>query len=84
MAKKTEGLNLMALLSIVFSIVFAPAGLILGIIALKQIRETGEEGRVLAVIGIIISSFKIAFWMFIILLWVFIIATIGAFAGMAG
>ncbi|MQA77033.1 MAG: DUF4190 domain-containing protein [Streptosporangiales bacterium] len=48
--------NMMAILALVFCFVFAPVGLILGIIARKQIRETGEEGNGLALAGIIVGA----------------------------
>jgi hypothetical protein len=48
--------NTMAILSLVLAFVFAPAGLVLGIIARKQIRETGEEGDGLALAGIIVGA----------------------------
>jgi hypothetical protein len=43
--------NLVAILSLVFAFLFPLAGLILGIVALNQIKKTGEEGRVIAIIG---------------------------------
>jgi uncharacterized membrane protein len=51
--------NLLAILSLVGAFVFSLAGLVLGIIALKQIKQTGEQGRGLALAGIIISSISI-------------------------
>lgn len=51
--------NTMAIISLVLAFVFAPAGLILGFIARKQIKETGEGGAGLALAGIIISIVQI-------------------------
>lgn len=51
--------NTMAIISLVLAFVFAPAGLILGFIARKQIKETGEGGAGLALAGIIISALQI-------------------------
>ncbi|MQA77032.1 MAG: DUF4190 domain-containing protein [Streptosporangiales bacterium] len=48
--------NMMAILALVFCFVFAPVGLILGIIARRQIEETGEEGHGLALAGTIIGA----------------------------
>jgi len=83
MVKKVEkvGTNLFAILSLIFSIVFSPGGLILGIIALNQIKRTGEEGRILAIIGIIISCVKIAFWIIAVLVWMFFVGLIATIIG---
>lgn len=56
---QSEKTNLLAILSLVGAFVFSLAGLVLGIIALKQIKQTGEKGRGLALAGIIISSLSI-------------------------
>ena len=48
--------NTMAILSIVFTFIFTPMGIIFGAIALNQIKKTGEEGKGLALAGLIISS----------------------------
>ncbi|WP_446218175.1 DUF4190 domain-containing protein [Micromonospora sp. IBHARD004] len=49
------GTNVMAVLSLVFAFVFAPAGIVLGHLAKRQIRQTGEEGDQLATWGLILS-----------------------------
>ncbi|HEY8473083.1 MAG TPA: DUF4190 domain-containing protein [Natronosporangium sp.] len=50
-----RGTNTMAILALVFAFVFAPAAIVLGHIARKQIRETGEEGDGLALAGLVIG-----------------------------
>ena len=52
----------MAILALVFAFVFAPAGIVLGIVARKQIRQTGEEGDGLALAGIIVGGIATAFF----------------------
>ena len=47
--------NTLATLSVVFAFVFAPAGVILGHLALAQIRETGNRGRDRALVGVTLS-----------------------------
>ena len=37
------------------SVVFAPAGVILGLLALSQIHETGDRGRDRALVGVTLS-----------------------------
>jgi hypothetical protein len=50
-----RGTNVLAILSLIFAFVFAPAGIVLGHIARRQIRETGEQGGGLANWGLILS-----------------------------
>jgi uncharacterized protein DUF4190 len=50
-----RGTNTMAILALVFAFVFAPAAIVLGHLARKQIRQTGEEGDGLALAGMIIG-----------------------------
>ena len=45
----------LATLSVVFAFVFAPAGLILGHLALSQIHQTGQRGRDRALVGVTLS-----------------------------
>jgi eukaryotic-like serine/threonine-protein kinase len=52
--------NTLATLSVVFAFVFAPAGVILGHLALSQIHETGEWGRDRALVGVTLSYVFIA------------------------
>jgi hypothetical protein len=47
--------NVLATLSVVFAFVFAPAGLILGHLALAQIRHSGQRGRDRALVGVTMS-----------------------------
>ena len=44
--------NTMAILALVFAFVFAPAAIIMGHVAKKQIRRTGEQGDGLATAGL--------------------------------
>ncbi|MGC5377072.1 DUF4190 domain-containing protein [Micromonospora sp. DT68] len=47
--------NLLAILSLVFAFVFPPAGAVLGHVAKRQIRTSGEEGGQLATWGMILG-----------------------------
>ncbi|MGN9807812.1 DUF4190 domain-containing protein [Micromonospora sp. BQ11] len=49
------GTNVLAILTLVAAFVFAPAGIVLGHLAKRQIRTTGEEGGQLATWGLILS-----------------------------
>jgi hypothetical protein len=52
---QAPGTNILAILSLVFAFVFSPAGIVLGHIAKKQIKERGEQGAGLANWGLILS-----------------------------
>ncbi|SCL17535.1 protein of unknown function [Micromonospora rhizosphaerae] len=54
-APQVRGTNVMAILSLVFAFVFAPVGIVLGHIAKRQIRQTGEQGGGLATAGLVLS-----------------------------
>ncbi len=47
--------NTLAVASLVCAFVFAPLGIAFGHISLSQIKKTGEEGRGLAIAGLVIS-----------------------------
>lgn len=72
--------NTMAILALVFAFVFAPAGLVLGIVALKQIRNTGEDGHGMAVAGVVVSAIFTALFVIYIIV---IIIVLAAFANSA-
>jgi Domain of unknown function (DUF4190) len=60
----------MAILALVFAFVFAPAAIVLGIVARKQIRQTGEDGMGLATAGLVCGIVFTAFFVLVMVLWV--------------
>ena len=72
--------NTMAILSLVMAFVFPPAGLILGIIARKQIARTGEEGDGLALAGIIVGGLITAFFVLLIVLMIVALAGMSSYS----
>ncbi|MEU8180186.1 DUF4190 domain-containing protein [Micromonospora sp. NPDC049044] len=50
-----RGTNVLAILSLIFAFVFPPAGAVLGHLAKRQIRTSGEEGDQLATWGLILG-----------------------------
>lgn len=50
-----RGTNTMAILALVLAFLFPPAGIVVGHIAKRQIRQTGEEGGTLATVGLVLS-----------------------------
>ena len=62
------GINLMAVVSLVCSLLggfcfIGPIfGLIFGFVALNQIKQSGQRGRVMAIVGIIIGGILAALW----------------------
>lgn len=59
--------NGLAIAALVGGIVLAPLGIILGHISLSQIKRTGEQGRGLAVAGLVIGYIFTAIWVFSII-----------------
>jgi len=63
---KNEEYNTLSILALVFMFVFAPMGIILGVISLRQINKTGEQGKSLATFAvwfpIAIGSILLIFW----------------------
>ncbi|WP_290806524.1 DUF4190 domain-containing protein [Herbiconiux sp.] len=60
--------NVLAIVSLVIAILqFNLIAIILGAIALNQIKKTGENGRGLAIAGIVIGALSILFWVIIII-----------------
>ncbi|WP_434742584.1 DUF4190 domain-containing protein [Micromonospora sp. SH-82] len=49
------GTNLLALLSLIFAFVFSPVGIVLGHMAKRQIRQSGEQGNGLATVGLVLG-----------------------------
>ncbi len=75
------GTNPLAIASIICSVVLtclcgfgSGIGLILGVIALNQIKKTGQAGRGLALAGIIVGAVVVALS---IIYWIFVLATGG-------
>jgi hypothetical protein len=68
--------NSLAILSLVLAFVFAPAGLITGIIARRQIRRTHEDGDGLALAGMIVGGIVTAFFVLLILFWILAFAAV--------
>ena len=60
--------NTMAIVALVCAFVFAPVGIVFGHISLSQIKKTGEEGRGLAVAGLVISYVITALTIIVIVL----------------
>ena len=61
--------NTLATLSIVFAFVFAPAGAVLGHVALRQIKQRGQRGRERAIVGLTLSYVIIVLALIALLIW---------------
>jgi hypothetical protein len=46
--ERIPGVNTMAIAALVFAVLFAPAGVVMGHVAKRQIRRTGESGGAIA------------------------------------
>jgi hypothetical protein len=68
----------MAILSLVFAFVFAPVGIVLGHIAKKQIKQTGEQGDGLATAGLVISYIFTGLTVLVCCGWLILVIGVGA------
>ncbi|WP_080647039.1 DUF4190 domain-containing protein [Salinispora arenicola] len=66
--------NVLAVLSLVFAFVFAPAGIVLGHLAQRQLRTSGEAGGQLATWGLILSYIFTALGLLACCGWVALVA----------
>ena len=48
--------NVLAILSLVFAFLCFPAGIVLGIVALVQLRRSHDSGKGLAIAGLVVSG----------------------------
>lgn len=72
---QSPGTNTMAVLSLVFAFFFSLAAVIMGHVALSQIKRTGEGGRGLAIAGLILGYLGLVAWVIVAVLY---FALIGA------
>jgi uncharacterized protein DUF4190 len=70
--------NTLAVLALVTAFVLAPAGVVLGIVARRQIRQTGEEGDGLALAGIIVGGIACALVVLVVVLWFVAVASLAS------
>ena len=74
--------NQLAVVALFTAFVFAPLGLVLGLVAGRQIRRTGERGGGLAVVAVIVGGVVTTFIAVGLLVYIGLLASIsdGAFA----
>ncbi|MER7166128.1 DUF4190 domain-containing protein [Micromonospora sp. NPDC000207] len=75
------GTNVMAVLSLIFAFVFAPAGIVLGHLAKRQIRRSGEQGDGLATWGLILGYVFTALYVLGCIGWVAVLFWAGSDGG---
>ena len=61
--------NPMAVAALVLAFVIPPAGIVMGISARRQIRQSGEQGDGLALAGIILGSIATGLFVLLIAFW---------------
>jgi hypothetical protein len=62
---KTNVLAIIALITGILSMAIVPV--ILGHIALGQIKKTGEQGRVMAIVGLVLGYLGVAVWVIVVI-----------------
>ncbi|MCJ0907040.1 DUF4190 domain-containing protein [Rhodococcus sp. ARC_M6] len=70
---RSQTTNTFAILALIFGILGGVLGIVFGHIALSQIRRTGENGRGLAIAGLVLGYLFVAFWLLI-----FIVAAVAS------
>ncbi|QLL09990.1 DUF4190 domain-containing protein [Mycobacterium vicinigordonae] len=70
--------NSMAIVALVTSFVLAPLGIIFGHISLSQIKRTGEEGRGLAIAGLVIGYVATSLTVIGLVFFLVVMASLGA------
>jgi hypothetical protein len=73
--------NTMAILALVFAFIFAPASIVLGHIAKKQIRQTGEQGDGLATAGLWLGYIFTGLYVAFCALWLIVVVAAGTSSG---
>ena len=68
--------NSLAIASLVCAFLFAPLGIVFGHISLSQIKRTGEEGRGLAIAGLVISYLITVLTIVVVVLSVVLVAEV--------
>jgi peptidyl-prolyl cis-trans isomerase B (cyclophilin B) len=61
--------NSMAIVALVSALVFAPLGIVFGHIALSQIRRSDEDGKGLAIAGLVIGYVLTGLFLLVIVFW---------------
>lgn len=61
-------LNTMSIVAIVAAFVFAPLGVVFGIVSLLQIKSSGERGRVLAISAIAFAGFAVLMLILVVII----------------
>jgi hypothetical protein len=69
--------NQLAVVALVLTFVFPPAGLVCGIVARQQLHRTGEGGDGLTLAAIIIGGISTTLVVVGLLLWISVLASIG-------
>lgn len=70
--------NTMAVLAIVFAFLFPPLGIVFAAIARRQIQRTGEEGRSLATVSLVLGIVFTALEVLVVVGWVVLFVVLAA------
>ncbi|MFJ7289549.1 DUF4190 domain-containing protein [Curtobacterium sp. AB451] len=80
-APASDRYSVLAIVGFILAFVVNIAGLVVSIIALTQIKKTGERGRGLALAGVIISALSIVFGIISIIVFASAAANMGTTTG---
>lgn len=77
-AEKTNVLAIVALITGILGMALVPV--ICGHISLNQIKKTGEGGKIMAIIGLVLGYLGILAWIIVIIMWVAILGAASTYS----
>lgn len=77
-AEKTNVLAIVALITGILGMAIVPV--ICGHISLNQIKKTGEGGKVMAIIGLVLGYLGILGWIIAIIVWIALFASLSSYS----
>ncbi len=78
----SERTNVLAIVSLVAAFFISLLAVILGHIALSQINKTGEQGRGLAIAGLVLGYIGLVGWVIGIIVWIVLLAAAASYSSM--
>ncbi|QOW02056.1 DUF4190 domain-containing protein (plasmid) [Rhodococcus pyridinivorans] len=64
---RSQSTNILAILALVFGLLGGVLGVVFGHIALSQINRTGENGRGLAIAGLVLGYISVVAWIIVVI-----------------
>ena len=78
----SDSWNTLSIVGFILSFFTTIVGLILSIVSYRQVKESGEKGKELSIAGIVITVLKIALYVFVWIMVLWLVGLIGRNGGM--